>query len=60
MEKQVKESAGVIVARKLLASKRQTQEEALIEFKTNTAVQQAVQQLIKRNEQRGTPIITPV
>jgi hypothetical protein len=60
MEKQIEEPIGVAVAKKLLASKHQTQQEALIEFKTNPAIQQAVRQLIERNEQRGTPVITPV
>ncbi|MBO0950009.1 hypothetical protein [Fibrella forsythiae] len=60
MEKRVEESAGVAVAKRLLASKHQTQQDALYEFKTNPDIQRAFEQLKQRNEQRGAPIITPV
>lgn len=60
MEKQLVESAGITIAKRLLASKHQTQHDALIEFKTNPDIQRAVEQLKQRNEQRGTPVITPV
>ncbi len=52
------ETSGVRLAKKMLESKRLMQEEALLEYKNNPAIKEAVERLKKRNEQRGTPIIS--
>ncbi|MDZ7933870.1 MAG: hypothetical protein U5M51_02635 [Emticicia sp.] len=52
------ETSGVKLAKMMLESKRLMQEEALIEYKSNPAIKEAVEKLKKRNEQRGTPIIS--
>ena len=57
MEKQIQETAGVQLAKRMLESKHQTQRDALNEYRTNPKVKQFVQELIGRNEQRGTPIV---
>ena len=57
MEKQIQETAGVQLAKRMLESKRQTQRDALNAYQTNPKVKQFVQELIERNEQRGTPIV---
>ena len=58
MKKETQYFSGVRLAQRLLASQRETQRIALAEFKTNPDVQRVVQELIQRNEQRGTPVIT--
>jgi hypothetical protein len=52
------ETSGVRLAKMMLESKRLMQEEALLEYKNNPAIKEAVEKLKKRNEQRGTPIIS--
>ncbi len=52
------ETSGVRLAKKMIESKRLMQEEALLEYKNNPAIKAAVEKLKKRNEQRGTPIVS--
>jgi hypothetical protein len=51
------ETNGVRFAKMMLKSKHQMQEEALLEYKNNPAIKEAVARLKKRNEERGTPVI---
>ena len=51
------ESPGVQLAKKMLESQRQTIKEALEEYNDeNSEVRRMIDNLIKRNEERGTPI----
>lgn len=52
------ETSGVRLAKMMLESKRLMQEEALLEYKNNPVIKEAVEKLKKRNAQRGTPIIS--
>ncbi len=52
------ETSGVRLAKKMLESKHLMQKEALLEYKNNPVIKEAVEKLKKRNEQRGTPIIS--
>lgn len=56
-KKEYVETSGVRLAKMMLDSKHLMQEEALLEYKNNPAIKEAVEKLKKRNEQRGTPII---
>lgn len=56
-EKKYTETAGVRFAKMMLESKHRMQEEALLEYKNNPAIKEAVARLKKRNEERGTPVI---
>jgi hypothetical protein len=60
MENQVVniETSGVRLAKMMLKKKQLMQQEALLEYQNNPAIKNAVEKLKKRNEQRGTPIIT--
>lgn len=51
------ESNGVVLAKKMLKNKQKMQEEALLEYKNNPEIKDAVLRLKKRNEQRGTPVV---
>ncbi len=53
-------TSGVRLAKKMLESKRLMQEEALLEYQNNPSIREAVEKLKKRNEQRGTPIISAI
>jgi hypothetical protein len=52
------ESSGVRLAKLLLKNKEKIQKEALLEYQNNPAIRNAVENLKKRNAQRGTPVIT--
>ena len=52
------ETFGVSLAKMMLKNKQLVQQEALLEYQNNPAIKNAVEKLKKRNEQRGTPVIT--
>lgn len=52
------QNTGVKVAKLMLERKHQMEAEVLWEYKNNPATQKAVEKLKKRNELRGTPVIS--
>jgi len=61
METIIFESKKAIeVAKKLLDSKRATQQEALQEYLKNPEIKSAIDKLKARNELRGTPVINAI
>jgi hypothetical protein len=44
--------------KRLIADKRQTQKQMVEDFKTNPEIIKAFQELKKRNNERGTPVIS--
>jgi hypothetical protein len=52
------ENSGVRLAKLLLKNKEKIQKEALLEYQNNPVIKNAVENLKKRNAQRGTPVIT--
>jgi hypothetical protein len=56
-EEAVIESPGVKFAKALLESQRQTTKEALEEYQTNPEIKKLVDELKKRNAERGTPVV---
>ena len=57
IEKQIIESPGVQFAKAMLERKKEAIKEAQKEFKTNPEIRKAFEELKKRNEKRGTPVI---
>ena len=57
IEKKGEESPGVQFAKAMLERKRQAIKEAQEEFKNNPEKRKVFEELKKRNEKRGTPVI---
>ena len=56
----VPENRGVKIAKLMLESKLQTQKEALWAYENDPSIKEAINKLKKRNEERGTPVITKI
>ena len=52
-----KRLTGLALCKKMLSEKKETQRQMREDFKTNPEVIRIVQELRKRNAERGTPII---
>lgn len=58
IEVKVQKSAGVQLAEKMLESQRQTVKEAKEEYQNpDSQIRKAVEELKKRNAERGTPVV---
>ncbi len=49
---------GLALCRKMMSEKKETQRQMREDFKTNPEVRKIVEELRRRNEERGTPIIS--
>jgi hypothetical protein len=53
-----KRLTGLALCKKMLSEKKETQRQMREDFKTNPEIQKIIEELKKRNEERGTPIIS--